>query len=151
VAWYTLRNLSFILSGCLYKTIEVSILTVEQAFFECGGSYNFTDDSYNFTRARNFFTDDSCNFTRARNFFTDESYNFTKAINFFTDESYNFTDGYYIKKVGYYTKLLRVCKFQAANCFVLGACCSEYRFYIHLNVYRNVDNASKWSVEILIS
>jgi len=130
------------------------IITVKPGIIGCGGSYNFTIENYKFTRARNNFTVESYNITRARNNFTVESYNFTRAKNNITNErynftrsrnnvtveSYNFTDGYYIKQVGCFNNLLWINKFQAANCFVLWACCSEYRFYIGLYVYRNVDD-----------
>ena len=106
VARYLHRNLCFIRFDCWCKTVEAKILTVKPEIIECGGSYNFYNDFYNFTGVSYNFYNEYYNFTEARKNFYNGYYNFCKARNNFYIESYNFYKGYYIKQAGYFNFLL---------------------------------------------
>lgn len=120
----------------------------EPCYLLSGGCCKCVRPRYNFTRARNNFYIGRYNFTGACCNLTGAYYNFTGARhnligacrNFagvccnFTDARYNNAGGCYIKMAAYFIKLLDACKFQAANCFVLGTCRTENRLDIRFNI-----------------
>ncbi len=128
VACYNLCEPCYLFSGGCRKCVKLSynFYGVKNNF--TGARYNLTGAYYNFTGARCNFTDARCNFAGVRHNFAGVRCNFTVA-------RYNNAGGCYIKMAAYFTKLLDACKFQAANCFVLGTCRTENRLYIRFNVY----------------
>jgi len=87
-------------------------------FILFGGCRKCVKLSYNLYGAKN-------NFTNCRYNFTKTCYNFTRESFKLTKGRCNFTRGHCIKQVADFIKLLVACKFQSANCFVLGTCRTE--------------------------
>ena len=112
-ACYKLRRPCFILSGGCCKCDKLS-------YNLYGVKNNFTNARYKLTIARR-------NFTNAR-------YNYAGGHYKLTNARYNYTGGHYINNVADFIKLLATCKFQAANCFVLGTCRTEHGLDIGFNV-----------------
>lgn len=136
-AGYNLREPCYLLSGGCRKCVKLS--------------YNYYGVKNNFTGARHNFTGACHNLTVARRNFIVARRNLTGACRNFTDARYNYAGGCYMKMVAYFTKLLDACKFQAANCFVLGTCRTENRLDICFNVYRSVNKACPCFIKYVVS